>query len=128
MNTDPAKLAKVLKRCPFCGSLQDDFAGLTEGAFARGSDGTLSVNCNCGAIGPSAKTMEGAIGAWNNRQAATLLEQMANTMTAEEVRVPLDLFKRPTEYAEEAAGGGYGGPSEKPGEAVEAEKGKVRRT
>ena len=59
-----------LKPCPFCGSDMDSFAGMTEAAFAKGSDGTFSIDCDCDAIGPSAPSMTEAIAAWNKRHKA----------------------------------------------------------
>lgn len=56
-----------LEACPFCGDAMDDFAGMSPGAFAQGSDGTFAVNCHCGAMGPSARSMAAAVASWNNR-------------------------------------------------------------
>lgn len=57
-----------LKPCPFCGNKQDDFAGMTEGAFSTCSDGSLSINCSgCSCTGARGYTMEEAVEAWNNR-------------------------------------------------------------
>jgi len=53
--------------CPFCGDAMESFAGMTEGAFAKSSDGGFSVNCDCGVIGPTAPTLEEAVIAWNRR-------------------------------------------------------------
>ncbi len=56
-----------LEACPFCGDAMDDFAGMSPGAFAQGSDGTFAVNCACGAMGPSAPSMPAAVANWNGR-------------------------------------------------------------
>src|SRR3546814_20470015 len=85
MNTDPAVLAKVLKPCPFCGFQVD------EHSFGKPGE-RWEVFCRaCDSAGRPSDTMEQAIAAWNRRP--------ANTMTPEEVRVPLDLFKRTTHPA-----------------------------
>lgn len=56
-----------LKSCPFCGDPMDSFAGMYPESFSQVSDGTMAINCDCGAIGPAGRTMEEAIIAWNRR-------------------------------------------------------------
>lgn len=73
---------KGLAPCPFCSSDMAGFAGMAPEAFAKGSDGTFAVNCDCGAMGPPSDTMEGAITAWNRR---------ASVITAEIAGVVEDL-------------------------------------
>ena len=56
-----------LEPCPFCGSDMSSVGGMSPEYFAKVSDGTFAVNCDCGATGPSAKTIEQAIVEWNSR-------------------------------------------------------------
>ncbi len=65
-----------LESCPFCGDDQSSFGGMSEDAFASGSEGSLSVNCNCGALGPSGSTMTNAVAAWNTRTAASEITRL----------------------------------------------------
>lgn len=60
-------MTEGLLPCPFCGDDQDSFAGMIPEAFAKGSEGTFSVRCYCGALGPLAPTMAEAVAAWNRR-------------------------------------------------------------
>lgn len=59
----------LLLPCPFCGNGMESFAGMIEDAFARGEN-TFGVNCDCGATGPLASTMQAAVDAWNKRSVA----------------------------------------------------------
>ena len=43
------------------------FAGMSPDAFARCGE-QFAINCECGATGPLAPTMESAVEMWNERQ------------------------------------------------------------
>jgi len=58
---------KELKPCPFCNE-SIDIPELAAGFFGKSSDGGYLVCCDCGATGPTAKTMELAIDAWDRRE------------------------------------------------------------
>ena len=76
-----------LASCPFCGDDQSSFGGMSEDAFASGSEGSLSVNCNCGALGPSGSTMTNAVAAWNTRTAASEITRLRGEAEALEVEI-----------------------------------------
>lgn len=76
-----------LESCPFCGDDQSSFGGMSEDAFASGSEGSLSVNCNCGALGPSGSTMTNAVAAWNTRTAASEITRLRGEAEAREVEI-----------------------------------------
>jgi len=82
-----SEISEKLLPCPFCKDEMESFAGLNEGAFARGSDGTFAVNCDCGAMGPAKPTMAEAVTAWNHRAAHARAEAVGVKLLERFVRV-----------------------------------------